>query len=98
MYEVKLKTGKKAKVKDISVDKMDDLKDIMKFVTYPDGSSTINNVSKHRTAWLRNGLSSIGDWTAKNGEIVPDNVLKLLTEAEKDELFVKIQEKQVINP
>ena len=98
MTEKKLTTGKKVLIKDLSEDKIADLKDIMEFVSYSNGSSTIKNVNKHRLAWIRAGVNGIGDWKAKNGELVDDQILKTLTEKEKDELFTLIQETQVLNP
>ena len=98
MTEKKLSTGTKVLIKDLGEDKIADLKDIMEFVSYPNGSSTIKNVNKHRLAWIREGLNGLGDWKAKNGEIIEDQLLKTLTETEKDELFTLIQETQVLNP
>ena len=98
MTEKKLTTGKKVLIKDLGEDKIADLKDIMEFVSFPNGSSTIKNVNKHRLAWLREGTAGLGDWKAKNGEIIEDQLLKTLTEKEKDELFTLIQEAQVLNP
>ena len=98
MTEAKLKSGKKVLIKDLGEDIIVDLKDIMEFVSYPNGSSTIKHVHKHKLAWIREGLGGLGDWKATNGEIVEDQLLKTLTEKEKDELFTLIQEAQVINP
>jgi len=98
MTEKKLKTGKKVLIKDLSEDAIVDLRDIMEFVTYPNGSGTVSNVHKHRLAWIREGTAGLGDWKAKNGEIIEDKLLKTLTEKEKDELFTLIQEAQVLNP
>ena len=98
MTEKKLSTGKKVLIKDLGEDKIADLKDIMEFVSLPNGSSTIKNVNKHRLAWLREGTAGLEDWKAKNGEIIEDKLLKTLTEKEKDELFTLIQEAQVLNP
>ena len=98
MTEKKLTTGKKVLIKDLGEDTVVDLKDIMEFVSYPNGSSTIKNVNKHRLAWIREGTGGLGDWKAKNGEIIEDLLLKTLTEKEKDELFTLIQETQVLNP
>ena len=98
MTEKKLKTGRKVLIKDLGEDTIVDLKDIMEFVSYPNGSSTIKNVNKHRLAWLREGTGGLEDWKAKNGEIIKDLLLKTLTEKEKDELFTLIQEAQVLNP
>jgi len=98
MTEKKLSTGIKVLIKDLGEDQIASLKDIMVFASYPDGSSSVKNVNKHRLAWIREGLSGLGDWKAKNGEIVEDQLLKTLTEKEKDELFTLIQEAQVLNP
>ena len=98
MTEKKLKTGKKVLIKDLGEDTIVDLKDIMEFISYPNGSSTIKNVNKHRLAWIREGTGGLEDWKAKNGEIIEDQLLKTLTEKEKDELFTLIQEAQVLNP
>ena len=98
MTEKKLSTGRKVLIKDLGEDTIVDLKDIMEFVSYPNGSSTIKNVNKHRLAWLREGTAGLEDWKAKNGEIIEDQLLKTLTEKEKDELFTLIQEAQVLNP
>ena len=98
MTEKKLKTGRKVLIKDLGEDTIVDLKDIMEFVSYPNGSSTVTNVFKNRLAWLREGTGGLEDWKAKNGEIIEDQLLKTLTEKEKDELFILIQEAQVLNP
>ena len=98
MTEKTLTTGKKVLIKDLGEDTIVDLKDIMEFVSYPNGSSTIKNVNKHRLAWIREGTGGLEDWKAKNGEIIEDQLLKTLTEKEKDELFTLIQETQVLNP
>ena len=98
MTEKKLSTGRKVLIKDLGEDTIVDLKDIMEFVSYPNGSSTIKNVNKHRLAWIREGTGGLEDWKAKNGEIIKDLLLKTLTEKEKDELFKFIQEAQVLNP
>ena len=98
MTEKKLKSGKKVLIKDLSEDKIADLREIMEIVAYSNGSSTFKGVYKHRLAWIREGLNGLGDWKAKNGEIIEDKLLKTLTEKEKDELFTLIQEAQVLNP
>ena len=62
MTEKKLKTGKKVLIRDLGEDAIADLKDIMEFVSYPNGSSTIKNVNKHRLAWIREGLKGLEEW------------------------------------
>ena len=98
MAEKTLTTGKKIIIKDLGEDTIADLKDIMEFVSYPNGSSTVKNINKHRLAWIRKGLRGLGGWKAKNGEIIEDELLKTLTEPEKDEVFSLIQEAQVLDP
>ena len=98
MTEIKLKSGKKAVIKDLSCDSIDEINEVMQFVTLPDGSSTVVGVNKHRTAWFRGTLARLGDWKAKNGEVVPDEYLKTLTKQENTELFLKVQGVQVLNP
>ena len=98
MTEKKLSSGTKIVIKDLGEDKIADLKDIMVFCTHPDGRTSIQNVNKQRLAWMREGLSGLGEWKAKNGEMVADDILKSLTEEEKDEAYKLIQEAQVLNP
>ena len=100
MIEKKLKSGRKVKIKDISIDKIDALKDIPEIVFYGDGGTkTIKNVNKARTAWIREGLGGgdFEDWKP-NGKNVPDSVLKQLTDEEFQELHGHIQLAQTINP
>jgi hypothetical protein len=98
MTEKTLDSGIAVKIKMLGEDQIATLKDIMEFVQYPDGSSTVKNVNKHRLAWIRAGVIGLKDWHVENGEHVPDELLKTLTEIEKDELFTLIQESQVLNP
>ena len=98
MTEKKLSNGKKVLIKDLGEDTIAGLKDIMEFVAFPDRGSTVRNLNKHRLAWIREGTGGLEDWKAKNGEIIDDQLLKTLTEKEKDELFALIQEAQVLNP
>ena len=98
MTEKKLTTGKKVLIKDLGEDKVVELRDIMEIVLYPNGSSTVKNVHKHRLAWIREGLNGLGDWKAKNGEIVPDDIVMQLTDEEQQELARIIKDSQVLNP
>ena len=100
MVEKTLKSGRKVKIKDISIDKMDELKDIPEVVFYEaDGSKTIKNINKARTAWLREGLGGgdFDDWKP-NGKAAPDDVLKQLTNDEQLDLYKIIQISQSVNP
>ena len=53
MIDKKLKSGRKVKIRELSVDKIDELKDIIKMKYYNDGSSFEENLNVARTAWIR---------------------------------------------
>ena len=97
MIEKKLKSGRKVKIRELSVDKIDELKDIIKMRYSRDGSSIVENLNKARTAWIRAGLSG-GDFTKwkANGIDPPDSVIKQLSEIEREELFDVIQKAQIM--
>ena len=100
MIEKTLKSGRKVKIKDISIDKIDELKDIPEVIFYEkNNSKTIKNINKARTAWLREGIGGgdFKDWKP-NGGVAPDNVLKQLTNEEQLDLYNLIQLAQSINP
>ena len=95
MMDEKLSSGRKVKIRELSVDKIDELKDIIKMKYYKDGSSVVENLNVARTAWIRAGLGG-GDfkgWKA-NGVAPPDSVLKQLSDIEREELFDLIQKAQ----
>lgn len=97
--EVKLSTGRKVVVRDLTEDQIADLKDIPEIVWVGDEERTIRNTNKAKLAWLRSGIGG-GDfegWKA-NGVAPPDSVLRQLTEMEKDELVQEIQKAQIVNP
>ena len=82
MKEVKLSSGKKAKVIEMSVDDIDYCNDIPELIQ--DGENTIiRNLSRARTAWLRRGV-----------EGCDDKFIKSLPETDKTELSLKVQEYQ----
>jgi|TARA_R100000789_G_scaffold46550_1_gene47217 hypothetical protein len=82
MKEVKLSSGKKAKVMEMSVDDIDFCNDIPELIQ--DGENTIiRNLSRARTAWLRRGV-----------EGCDDKFIKSLSETDKTELSLKVQEYQ----
>ena len=94
--EVSLSTGRKIKVKELTIDAMDDCKDIARIVFDGDELKSITGVNKARTNWLRKGIYS-GDfksWKGGNGDSIPDSALKELTDKERDECMIKIQEAQ----
>ena len=93
MEEYKLKSGKKIGVKDLSVDTIDTIKD-MQNIVFKDGKPvTIEGTYKTRTAWIRAGLGKL-DGNVYNGEGVPDDILKSLSEDDKDELALIVQKAQ----
>ena len=98
MTEVILKSKRKVKVKELSLDQVADLNDIPE-IKFDNGVvSTIKNLNKAKLAWLRCGLGG-GDFDnwEPNGVAPPDNVLKQLTDAEQDELVEKIKEAQTLS-
>tara|TARA_R100001594_G_scaffold143780_1_gene192141 strand:+ start:502 stop:807 length:306 start_codon:yes stop_codon:yes gene_type:complete len=99
MIDKKLKSGRKVKIKELSVDQIDDLKDIPELIFDKFGNTkTIKNINKARTAWIRAGLVGgdfKGEWK-QDGLAPPDNILKELTDDEKDNLSQVIQGAQVL--
>tara|TARA_Y100000310_G_scaffold323879_1_gene384929 strand:- start:614 stop:916 length:303 start_codon:yes stop_codon:yes gene_type:complete len=95
MIKKELSTGRKVEIKEMSIDDMDFCLDIPT-LEYKDGVAVaIKNANKARTAWIRKGLAG-GDfknWKAK-GATPSDSVIKELTDLEKDELRLLIQECQ----
>jgi|TARA_Y100000310_G_C20468652_1_gene708904 hypothetical protein len=82
MKEVKLSSGKKVKVVEMSVDDIDFCNDIPEIIQ--EGENTIiRNLSRARTAWLRRGI-----------EGCDDKFIKSLSEQDKTELSLKVQEYQ----
>tara|TARA_Y100000593_G_C4227312_1_gene295114 strand:- start:575 stop:877 length:303 start_codon:yes stop_codon:yes gene_type:complete len=98
MTEKKLKSGRKVLIKEMTIDDIDECKDMVQIIFDSKGlPSTVNGVNRQRTNWIRKGLGGgdFKDW--KNpGRIVPDSVLKQLTDVEKEELSSLIQEEQTM--
>ena len=80
---MKLSTGKEAKLKEMSVDDMDFCNDIPQMRYEGNEIVAITNLAKARTAWIRKGV-----------EGVDDKFIKSLTEDEKNELSLAVQEHQ----
>ena len=99
LIDKKLSSGREVKIKEISVDMMDEIKDIPQLIFKNGVQESIRNVNKAQTAWLRNGLAG-GDFDnwKPNGAIAPDHVLKQLTPEERTELVAIVQECQIVNP
>jgi hypothetical protein len=93
---VTLESGRKVKLKEMSIDDIDFCTDITTIVYDEQGGlSTVKGISKARTAWLRRGIEG-GDFKnfSSNGSVVGDGTLKELSEAEKNELMQLVQSYQ----
>ena len=98
MTDAILKSNRKVKIKELSLDQVADLNDIPE-IKFDNGIvSTIKNLNKAKLAWLRCGLGG-GDFDnwEPNGVAPPDMVLKQLTDSEQDELVEKIKEAQTLS-
>ena len=95
MTKATLVSGRKVLIKDMTIDQIDECKDIPELL-YKDGiTAAIKNVYKARTSWLRLGIGGgdFDDYKEVAGKAV-DHVLKQLTESEEEELLNKIQKAQ----
>ncbi len=97
MVEKKLKSGRRVKIKSMSVDQIDECTDIPEVIFEGGTIKTILNSSKARTQWIRYGLSGgdFKDYKEESGVVV-DAVIKQMNLEEKDELMVIIQNAQVL--
>jgi len=97
MVEKKLKSGRKVKIKSMSVDQMDECADIPEVIFEGGTIKTVLNSSKARTQWIRYGLGG-GDFKSYKEEsgVVADDVIKQMNLEEKDELMTLIQSGQVL--
>ena len=97
MIDKKLKSGRKVKIRELSVDKIDELKDIIKMKYHKDGSTVVENLNVARTGWIRAGLGGgeFKNWKP-NGAYPPDSVLKQLSDVEREELFDLVQSSQIM--
>ena len=80
---MKLKSGKEVELKEMSVDDIDYCNDLPQMRYEDNQVVAITNLAKARTAWIRKGV--------KNAD---DKFIKSLTEDEKNELSLAIQEYQ----
>ena len=97
MADKKLKSGRKVKIKSMSVDQIDECTDIPEVIFDGGSIKTILNSSKARTQWIRYGLAGgdFKDYKEING-VASDGVIKQMNVEEKDELMTLIQEAQVL--
>ena len=80
---IKLETGRKLKLKDLSLDERDELLDSVQYELGSDGKvKGVKMMNSTITKWLRMGLD--GDTS--------DKFLKTLTFEERVEIFTKMQE------
>ena len=80
---MKLSTGKEVKLKEMSVDDIDYCNDLPQ-MRYENGDIvSITNLAKARTAWIRKGV-----------EGADDAFIKALSEEDKNELSLAVQEHQ----
>ena len=80
---MKLASGKEVKFKEMSVDDIDYCNDLPQMRYEGNEIVAITNLAKARTAWIRRGV-----------EGVDDKFIKSLTEDEKNELSLAVQEHQ----
>ena len=79
---IKLETGRKLKLKDVSLDERDELLDSVEYQMDSKGKiKGVKMMNTTGTKWLRTGLD--GDTS--------DEFLKTLTMEERTEIFLKIQ-------
>ena len=80
--EIKLKSGKKIKLKDVSIDERDEMLDSVQY-DYTDGGEVLGVKMLHSTMtkWIRIGVD--GDTS--------DEFLKTLTLEDKTAIFTKMQ-------
>ena len=81
--KIKLKSGISATVKEMSVDDIDYCNDLPQMRYEGNEIVAITNLAKARTAWIRRGV-----------EGADDKFIKALTEDEKNELSLAVQEHQ----
>ena len=98
MIEKKLSSGRKVLIKELSIDQIDDLKDMIEIV-FSGEQKVIKNLSKTRTAWVRAGLGGLPDYPdwKPNGVGPPDSVLKQFSDDELSEMSEKIQSSQKLD-
>jgi hypothetical protein len=80
---MKLSTGKEIKLKEMSVDDIDYCNDLPQMRYEGNEIVAVANLAKARTAWIRKGV-----------EGADDKFIKSLSEDEKNELSLAVQEYQ----
>lgn len=93
---VKLDSGREVKLKEMSIDDVDYCNDLA-IVKYEDGEPAyVTGMSKARTAWLRRGIAggSFNNFELNGKNLISDKTLKELSDSEKVDLCLKIQDYQ----
>ena len=98
MTEKTLTSGKKVLIRRLSRTEIREIKDMGSQRLFRDGSVGLVGANKVLDAWIDKGVIGLGDWKAKNGEVVPDDIIMQLNDAEQFELGELIKEAQVLNP
>ena len=98
MTEKTLTNGTKVLIRKLSRPEIKECRKHVKVRNFPDGSHLLEGVHESQEAWINKGLGGLGDWVAKNGEVVPDDIVLQLTDEEQVELAILIKDAQVINP
>jgi len=83
MKKVTLNSGKEVSLKEMSVDDMDYCNDLPQMRYEDNEIVSVSNLSKARTAWIRKGV-----------ENADDKFIKSLSEDDKNELSLAVQEYQ----
>ena len=85
--EIKLKSGKKIKLKDVSIDERDEMLDSVQYDYNSDGSiAGVKMMHSTMTKWIR---------TAVKGD-TSDKFLKTLTLEDRTEIFTKMQSVYIV--
>jgi hypothetical protein len=79
----KLTSGKEVTLLEMSVDDIDFCSDVTQIVFDKEGNQIIKNMSAARTAWIRKGVKGAND-----------KFIKTLSDADKNELSLKVREYQ----
>ena len=90
---VELSTKRKVEIKEMSIDDVDYCNDLLSMIQEDSGSTALRGLNKSRTAWLRKGIAG-GDFKDKISKTVPDTALRELSDEEKNELNMLIQDYQ----
>ena len=85
MTEKKLSTGKKVTIRKLSRSDIRKIKNKATQRIFPDGTMGYVGIPDVQDEWIDKGLAGLEDWNAKNGEIVPDNIIMRLGNDKKVE-------------